>query len=174
MYSCSWPPCHGVDGSHCPRWHATWTASYSLTSQSEIPAPPPQRHWPCGSVCSVIWHLLHNSIEDSTAHYRLIKHPEQSGWCWRTSAISTIREVSFPSCRVRYPVQLIISVDPQILIILHNVNTDTLDGNGSTAAWFSPGQQPVPWSSVDNFVTWCERNHLQLNVTKLSTAFLYS
>ena len=35
MHSCGWQPRHGVDGSHCPRWHATWTASSSLTPPSE-------------------------------------------------------------------------------------------------------------------------------------------
>ena len=53
MYYSGWLPYHGSDGSHCPRWYATWTAFSSLIPPSDSPAPFPQRHWPCGSVCSV-------------------------------------------------------------------------------------------------------------------------
>ena len=111
--------------------HVTWTASSSLTPPPDCQAPLPQSHWPWGSVCSVFWCLLpsaHNSIQDSTAHHRLRKHPEHSPaevlGPQPSQTIEMTLSLSVEGVGVLYLVQFIISVDPQILKILHNVHTD--------------------------------------------------
>ena len=112
----------------------------SLTPPSESLAPLPQRHWPSGSVVQS-FHVhspqpafpAHNSTEDSTGHHRLIKHTEHSPAdveqpqpSQKIEKAPSLPEEGFG---VLYPVHFIINVDPQILIILHNVHTDSLDRN---------------------------------------------
>ena len=46
-------------GQHPPLW------------QSESPVPPPQHHWPCGSLCSVFWRLLPSACCPSTQQHRV-------------------------------------------------------------------------------------------------------
>ena len=97
---------------------------FQQDNNPESLAPLPQHHWPCGSVVYAFGVCYpqpafpaHNSTEDSTGHHRLIKHPEHSpADVERPQPSQKIEKApSLPeeAFSVLYPVQFIITVDPE-------------------------------------------------------------
>lgn len=76
MCPCACPAHRGDDVKDCPIFSVTWTASSSLTLQSQSQAPHPQCCWSRRSVYSVCWCPLSSlccprTVQNSCVHWWL-------------------------------------------------------------------------------------------------------
>ena len=124
-------------GRRCQISHITCTPTTSMTPPPEIPALPPQSHWPCCLLNLLVsttrnllpQHITANRIalatRDSLNILSIVRQMLEDLSFLRTALEMPLHGPSWRGNHVLSPVQFIDNMHSRLLVVPHNVQTDT-------------------------------------------------